>query len=163
MTTDRNQTISESDCRRFFRLRSVFPVEFNVLHMDHNLSPGFSWVEGVTRDVSRSGMCLETEALNESTIKYLRQDNTSLELKIKIPLGKPPIRAVAKLAWHEPDPDRPGGFILGLDFKTISQPDIQRILRHAHWFHKAVYWSLAMSLAILSALIIFSLLEFIGQ
>lgn len=81
--------------RRYIRLNSVFPVEFQILGVN-NLPIG-DWKQGFTSNVSAGGICLTLNNPDEQMVKYLGEKNTKLSLRINIPIVSPPINALASI------------------------------------------------------------------
>ncbi len=89
-----------SDQRRYIRLKSVFFVKFTIIHLQEGI-PGIGWRQGYTSNVSKEGIGLESTELNESTIKYLNQQDVYLKVRIYVPLTRTPINAVCEVAWFK--------------------------------------------------------------
>ena len=130
-----NPNISEelADKRQYIRLPSAFPVEFTIVRLQGDL-PGIDWQLGHTSNVSQGGMCLETAELSETVIQYLQRQNILLELRVRVPFGGPPVKAVAEVAWYRKvGEEMPRSYIVGLKFKSIIAKDLDRILGRAKW------------------------------
>lgn len=134
MSVEARKLIEASDRREYIRLDSVFPVEFNIIRLQGDL-PGMEWQQGYTCNISEGGLCLETVQVNESTLKFLLSQNIYLGIRMRIPITKPAIKAVAEVAWYSKEPNsHPEKFFIGLKFRTISRLELDRILKHARWY-----------------------------
>jgi len=118
------------DRRQYLRMKTSVPVEFTIVRLQGDL-PGFDWEKGHTCNVSRSGLCLESTRLRESTIIYLSRENIYLELKIYLPGILEPIKAVGEVAWHQEKKGEPGQFIIGLKYRSIIPSHLTKVLSHA--------------------------------
>ena len=122
------------DQRQYVRLKSVCPIEFTIVRLQSDLL-GMDWQKGHTSNVSRGGLCLETEELRDTVIKYLKQQNLYLELRIHVPLAHAPIRAVAEVAWYRKiGEEMSHAYIIGLKFRSVVEKDLNRIIGRARWF-----------------------------
>jgi len=132
-------TVTKPEERReFVRLKSVFPVDYSIVHLQGDL-PGLDWHRGFTSNVSKGGLCLETDKLTESTIIYIAKHNVLLDLRIFIPLNSPPIKAVGELQWYQRVGTRDKEkFILGLKFHSITEECIKRVLGRAYFIQMAM-------------------------
>ncbi len=122
---------SNTEHRQYQRLDWVLGVEFTLVHLNENVI-GIGWEKGKTRNVSKEGLCLETSALSESTIKYLTQRNASLELKIALPDKNSLVKAIGDVAWFE----KKGGaqskeYVIGVKFRTLPHSELKRIVKNA--------------------------------
>lgn len=117
--------------RTYIRLNAVFPVEFQFL--DPKTSAEISDIkQGFTRNISKGGICLEVNNLEESLERILKESNTKLKLTLHIPLGYKEIKATANIAWYEKIKDsHPNQYLIGLAFLNIDPKDRRRIYFHA--------------------------------
>lgn len=140
--------------RKYFRTARKIPVDFSVVDQQEMLLPGVGWQKGQTVNVSKGGVCLETQTLNESTIKYLNQQGILLALKFHVPLLGHPVNAIAQIAWHEKKVTPAGAqFVLGLKYRSIKTADMQTLLRQSARFKFFLY-----AVLILTAIFLCSLL-----
>jgi len=125
------KTFLGPDNREYLRLESAFPIEFTIVRLQGDL-PGINWLNGCTRNVSKGGICLETDKLDEHTSKFISDENVFLELKLFVPPTQPPMKAVTEILWHKKMSDNK--MMLGLKFRTVAKTDINRLMKHAKWF-----------------------------
>ena len=144
------EIVDPLDKRKYKRLDTSFPVEFGIVRLQGNL-PGISLQRGSTQNVSRGGICLETEFLNESTLKYLDENEIFLEVFISTPLKRSPIKAVMHVAWRrqirKADRDI---FLVGLKFNSIVKQDLDLLIGQAQWLRPLI--KVASIVAVLSML-----------
>ena len=148
------------DLRQYSRLKSVFPVDFTLIHIQDELL-GLDWTRGYTCNVCRTGLCLQTSALRSSAINFLKKEGIQLELRIGIPIGKTPFRVVAKVAWYkiEEIQDYSNTYI-GLEFTSITDENLNRMLRHAKYFGISARIVIIISAIIFIGLIIIGLINY---
>lgn len=129
-----------SEKRKYFRVAQKVPVDFSVMDQQDILLPGVGWQKGRTINVSKGGVCLETQTLSESTIKYLNQQNIFLVLKFHVPLSQHPVNAIAQISWYEKK-ETPAGihYVLGLKYRSIKADDALTILRQSARFKFLLY------------------------
>ena len=142
---------TSAEYREYVRLKSVFPVEFTIVRLQGDL-PGFDWQLGQTRNISEEGLCLETNHLTESTIKFLSQQNIMLELRMFIPPTQPAIKAVTEVVWYKKEGEK---HIVGLKFRSIIKTELERILHHARWFKISSIAVIILAITLVIGLIIF--------
>ncbi len=113
-----------TDKRKYIRLKSIFPVEFRVA--------GSSWQQGYTCNVSEGGVCFETAHLDAAVLHQVGKPDVEVEVSIRIPLHRPPVKARAKIAWfHHVDRKNAPHYTLGLQFTEIAYADCDRMLGRA--------------------------------
>lgn len=119
--------------RKYVRLESVFPVDYVIIDPDHP-DKGDSWQQGFTCNVSEGGLCLNINKMDAALISRLTQGRVQLDLRIRIPLYLPPIRATAVIAWVDKVEDEiPSRYLIGLKFITIAKQDSRRMINHTRW------------------------------
>ncbi len=105
--------------RRYLRLKTSVEVEYTIIG-----KPGT--IEAFSKNISAGGLCVIT---GEELVK-----DTPLELVIKIPDLKDPIRALARVVWQktiEPaQEETKGRFDTGIEFTGISDFDRFNINRY---------------------------------
>lgn len=131
-TPQSNRTSQSAiDQRAYIRLKSIFPVEFAIIHTPEDLLDIY-WQQGYTCNVGKGGICLEMIASDEETLRRLEGGKATLELRIGIPLGAVPLKARAKVTWYEKaGEDAPGKYLVGLKFTSIAALDLSRMVTHA--------------------------------
>jgi|GEM_PF-745420 len=127
----KNKTPENIEHRKYIRLNAVFPVEFQFI--DSETSSSISDIkQGFTRDVSKSGICLEINNLEEGLEQVIKEGRAKIDLRLHIPLSMPETKAIAKIAWHEKiKSGYPNKYLIGLSFLQIDPKDRNRIYFHA--------------------------------
>lgn len=121
----------EIDQRQYQRLPSCFFVDFTIVRLQGDI-PGINWEKGCTRNVSKTGLCLETSNLSEATLNFLNTQSIFLDLRIKVPLGVNPVKAVGEVVWfRKNEEDEKNQYSIGLHFRSITDNNLKTILRHA--------------------------------
>lgn len=113
--------------RRYVRINGYFPVEFTVVRLQDDLLD-LPWSKGHTSNISRGGICLETDVLSEAVIRYLSKGNIYLDLRLHLTSLQKVIKAVAEVVWHKPIPDCHKCYIIGLDFRSIIEDDLNDLI-----------------------------------
>ena len=132
----RNTSSRSTNKRKYIRLKSILPVEFRII------GPADSpWQQGYTCNVSEGGICLETVHLDAAVLHQIGKTDIEVEVSMRIPLHRPPVKARAKIAWFRHlDLVRPTGslreekaphYTLGLQFTEIAYADCDRMLGQA--------------------------------
>ncbi len=116
-----------TDKRKYIRLKSILPVEFRIFG-----ATGSSWQQGYTCNVSEGGVCFETVHLDEAVLNQVGKPGVEVEVSMRIPLHRPPVKARAKIAWarHLQHKNTPH-YMLGLQFTEIAYGDCDRMLSQA--------------------------------
>lgn len=131
----RKKKIHFADKREYIRLRSVFPVEFRVLAGEEEEEKDSPWQQGYTCNVSEGGICLETVLLDEGALASLHKPGALWQLRLRIPLRRPPIEARARVAWVRRVKDAVSSrYLVGLRFCHIAHSDADRLVSQARWF-----------------------------
>lgn len=116
--------------RRYVRLNKIFPVELKIV--DAQNKPISDLIQGFTRDVSFSGVCVEINSLNQEQIELLINNKNKVQVFLNIPLNQNPIKAIASLAWSKKTAvPYPQSYLFGLDYEVIDQVEQKRIIRFA--------------------------------
>lgn len=119
--------------RRYIRLDTVFPVEFEIVSLDDK-EVYSEFHQAFTRDVSEGGMCLEVNNLKEDLAEKLNTKAAKLRLQIEMPFSSKPIAAVAETAWLKKiKEDHPNKYLIGVSYEEISQKDRQGIINYARF------------------------------
>lgn len=151
--------LEAADRRQYKRYDSVFPVEYTIVRLQGDL-PGLDLQNGSTRDIGKEGVCLETENLTESTLRYLRDNKIYLELRMSVPPSQPPIKVVAEVAWyHKESEGVMPRFSIGLKFRSIADTELQRLFQHAHWFKISSKFVVIVSIVIVCILILIGMIS----
>lgn len=138
--------------RRYIRLTTVFPVEFEIVSLDGKETLS-EFHQSFTRDVSEGGMCLEINNLKDELAGRLSNKTVKMRLRINVPFSAKPILADADAAWlKKVKEDHPNKFLIGISYRQIADRDKRRIVNFARfmWFkQKAIVAAVAvLSIAI---------------
>ena len=128
--TQPNQDSQGQEKRRYIRIKGSFPVEFTIVRLQDDLLD-LPWSKGHTCNVSQSGIGLETKILSESVIRYLSKRNLYLELKIHVPTKEVPMKAIVEVMWYKPIEDNDKCFLIGLDFRSVIEEDLNLLISQA--------------------------------
>ncbi len=132
--------------RKYVRLDSVFPVQFQLLNLDSSLSLS-DWIQGFTSDISKGGICLEVNNLRPDLAKLVKSQQVKLSLAIEMPVVKNPVKARAKIAWVKDIPGQLNRYLIGLTYENIDASENSRILRYA--LTKKFFAPVALTLVVL--------------
>lgn len=117
--------------RRYIRLDTVFPIEFQIVSLDGSQVLS-EFAQSFTRNVNEGGMCLEVNNLDEELAEKISSKAVKLSLQINMPFSAKPISATARVAWIKKiKQDYPNKFLIGVSYETISDVDRKRILNYA--------------------------------
>lgn len=116
--------------RKYVRLDSVFPVEFQLLSLDGNIFLS-DWLQGFTSDIGKGGLCLEVNNLKPEAANLIKARQAKLSLKIEMPIGGEAVPAQAKIAWIKEVPGQPNRYIIGLSYENINPAQNARFMRYA--------------------------------
>jgi len=127
----KNKNPESVEHRKYIRLNAAFPVEFQFI--DSETSGSISDIkQGFTRDVSKGGICLEVNNLEEGLEQVMKEGRAKVDIRLHIPLSMPETKAIAKIAWHEKiKSGYPNKYLIGLSFLQIDPKDSNRIYFHA--------------------------------
>lgn len=127
----KNKSHESIEHRKYIRLNAAFPVEFQFI--DSETSGSISDIkQGFTRDVSKGGICLEVNNLEEGLDQVIKEGRAKVDIRLHIPLSMPETKAIAKIAWHEKiKSGYPNKYLIGLSFLQIDPKDSKRIYFHA--------------------------------
>jgi hypothetical protein len=119
--------------RRYLRLSTVFPVEFEIISLD-NREIFCEFHQSFTRDVSEGGMCLEINNLKEELAEKLNRKSAKLRLQINMPFSSKPIEAIAEAAWIKKIKEsHPNKYLVGIYYEKISEKERRSIVGHARF------------------------------
>jgi len=135
--------------RRYIRLKSVFPVQFQILSLDEAKSLS-GCLQGFTSNISKGGICLQANNLIPALAEPLDKRRARLSLDIQMPLTGRSVRAMARIAWMQSVAGCPNSYLIGLSYEKIDPLQNSRLIRYA-WTRKLIVP------ALLSAAIIFGL------
>ncbi len=141
--------ILPAERRKYVRLDSVFPVEFQLLSLDGNILLS-EWIQGFTSDVGKGGMCLGVNNLKSELAVLIRTQQARLSLKIDMPIFGEPVKAQAKIAWIKDTPGQPRSYLIGLSYEVINTSHNAKILRYA--LAKKFFPAVSLSIIVLFAI-----------
>lgn len=127
----KRQDEQSTERRRYIRLETVFPVEFQVCSSEtgraiSNLRQGF------TRNVSEGGICLEVNELENGLVKEMYQPASRLALFINLPHHNEPVSAHAEVKWNKKtDNGFPNRCLFGLEYVDIKDDIRKEIIGYA--------------------------------
>lgn len=117
--------------RKYIRVNTVFPVEFQILSAD-GLQVLSEFAQSFTRDVNESGMRLEVNNLKDELAEKVSSKAAKLSLQINVPFSTKPISATAQVAWIKKIKEEPPNkFLIGISYETISDRERKRIVNYA--------------------------------
>ena len=119
------------DKRRYVRMNTVFPVEFEITAGNGNQSTS-GLLQGFTRDVSEGGMCIEFKTFAKHHELALNGSRVCLELTINPTFSIHPIKATASVIWLKKEKGTLSEkYLIGVSYDTIDGAARRRIIRHA--------------------------------
>ena len=125
------QTRDGIERRRYIRLSTVFPVEFEIVSLDDKEIYS-EFHQAFTRDVSEGGMCLEVNNLKDDLAERLSTKSAKLRLQINMPFSAKPIAAVAEAAWLKKIREHhPNKYLLGVSYEEIPEKERRSIVNYA--------------------------------
>lgn len=148
--------------REFIRLNSIFPVSFKIAGTcDEKIIA--DWSQGYTCNFSKGGICLEASHLKMSVSEYLAESGQMLDLRIRIPLWAPPIRALAQVVWIQEIDEKneeEKKYHIGLRFTEINKKDLNRMMVQARWLKSSFKAVAVLAFVLLIAFIASSFREY---
>ena len=120
-----------SDKRQYVRMKTVIPVEVQLLAPDGTSSPS-KLLQAFTRDISAGGLCLELKSFGPQTENFLHAPGVFFQLTINPPFSTSPIQAVAKIAWiHREEKFLPVHYTIGVSYTQIDARARRRLVNYA--------------------------------
>jgi hypothetical protein len=116
--------------RRYVRLDSVFPVEFQLISLEGKQILS-DWLQGFTNNVSKGGICLSVNNLRPELATLLKDKQAKLSLDIEMPIIKSPVKALAKVAWIREVAGTLNKHLIGLSYEEIDPLQNNKIMRYA--------------------------------
>lgn len=149
--------------REYMRLESAFPVEFQKAEADSGGQ--INILQGLTKDLSRTGMQIETVAAKGSRLDDNMPNGTKLKLVINIPSETHATIAFATVRWIRKTEDiTVDRYSLGVSYDDIAKPDLDKIIRYGLRFRrKADIFSLVIVIALLLTVAFVSAIFFFGN
>ena len=138
----------QHESRKYIRLDTVFPIEFQVLKKD--LKTDAELHEGFTRNVGKGGMCIfvkRAKGPKQSRLD-LHPKETKLKLVVNIPLDKEPIECSARVEWLEKRSGRiVDTWVFGVSYDSIDEKNYKKITDYVQWLRiktRLIYSSIAI-------------------
>jgi c-di-GMP-binding flagellar brake protein YcgR len=131
----RGYSVAEiNDKRKYVRLNTVFPVEFNIVNDNkETVSP---LVQGFTRNVGRGGMCIEVKVEKDKDSVNFIPEKTKVKLIINIPSNSFATDSYATVRWVKKIPEYIlDTYIFGVEYDEIETDNQRMIERHVRWIH----------------------------
>lgn len=124
---DKNQGEGNVERRQYIRLKAIFPVEFQFI--DSETSGSVSDIkQGFTKDISKGGICLEANNIEEGLEALLKNQKVKIDLSIHIPVEAAETKAIANIAWYKKEKSGyPNKYLIGLSFLQIDSKERERI------------------------------------
>jgi hypothetical protein len=139
--------------RKYLRLNTVFPVEFNTVDADKK--PTSSIVQGFTRNIGRGGMCVEVKLEKGKQPFGIIPNKTTLRLIINIPTSDFATESYATVKWFKKVSEYIfDTYIFGVEYCQIDTDSQKMIERHVLWLHRKPKVALVFFLTILLLLIV---------
>ena len=153
-----NKEIPNEERRKYKRLDTVIPVEFQIL--DKELNPVSGWHQGFSQDISKGGMCLTVNDLSKDESLSLKPHQIDLLLQIHSPMSDRRFLAYAKVAWTKKIRELPFiQYLVGLNFSRVDPREINKLLNYVRL--KKVLWRMLQILIL--GTILFSTLVIINN
>lgn len=134
--------IPKEERRRYKRLDTIFPVEFQVL--DEKLNPVSVWHQGFSQDISKGGICLTINDLSKEESLSLAPHKANILVQIHSPFSDRCFLAYANVVWIRKVKELPfNQFIAGVNFTKINAKEIDRFLNYV-LFRKILWCTLQL-------------------
>lgn len=114
--------------RDFVRIHTDIPIRYKFL--SKTIDIGEEVHEGVTTNLSASGLLLVGRVPSISWIPALLMEEIIIGLNLLLPSLEVPIKALSKVSWIESFPRGTDRCALGLSFNEISKPQQDEILKY---------------------------------
>ena len=121
--------------RRYIRLNTVFPIEFQVVDKEDR-RPISELYEGFTRDIGKGGMGIFSKTLKDKDKERFNfvPHETKLKIIINIPLDKEPIGSFATVEWVERQPGPiVDTYMFGISYDFINELEYEKIISYVRW------------------------------
>jgi hypothetical protein len=118
---------NDSNRRRYIRLDSVFPVQFQLIDLDG--AAASDWMQGFTHNVGKGGLQLEIHLVSAQSMALIQNRKVRVRVKIAMPLARPMIDADAAIVWS--DLRSENSIQVGLAYENIARHHQARLVRYA--------------------------------
>ena len=126
---------SEAEKRKYIRLDTVFPVEFQLVN--DKKEPLSEMYQAFTKNISEGGLCIEIRSEKDKEPFKLISNETKIKLIVNIPTGVIPTQSYAVVKWQqrisEPILDIN---MFGVEYTEIEDLNKKMIVHHAKWIQK---------------------------
>ncbi|MDD5108392.1 MAG: PilZ domain-containing protein [Candidatus Omnitrophica bacterium] len=147
----KNKTNPAVEQRKYLRLDTVFPVQFRLEELDGAI-PLSGWLQGFTNNISRGGICLFINNIDQELFKLIKEKKCKLSLEIDIPISKKPISAQTSIVWVQEAHEGNRKYMVGLNYDHIPVSQNNMLMRYS-WFRK-LFVPLSLSIVALLILIL---------
>ena len=121
--------------RKYLRLNTVFPVEFNAV--DQDKKPISVVMQGFTRNVGKGGMCIEAKFEKNKEPLAIVSGKTVLRLVINIPSSSFATDSYAVVRWAKKVSEYIfDTYIFGVEYNEIDTDNQKMIERHVLWLYR---------------------------
>jgi len=121
--------------RKYLRLNTVFPVEFNAV--DQDKKPISVVMQGFTRNVGKGGMCIEAKFEKNKEPLAIVSGKTVLRLVINIPSSSFATNSYAVVRWVKKVSEYIfDTYIFGVEYNEIDTDNQKMIERHVLWLYR---------------------------
>jgi hypothetical protein len=135
------------DRRKYIRLNSVFPVQFQILSLDRERFLS-GCLQGFTNNVGKGGICLAVNNLIPPLAETIKEHKAVFSLDIQIPLTAKSVKAAARAAWIEEASGCQDSYLIGLSYENIDPLANSRLMRYT-WTRRLIMPLLAGAVIIL--------------
>ena len=146
----------KNDKRKYLRLNTVFPIEFNAV--DKDKKPLSAVIQGFTRNIGKGGMCIEAKLEKDKKPFDVVAGKTMLRIIINIPTSAFATDSYAIVRWVEKISEYIfDTYIFGVEYSEIDTDNQKMIERHVLWLHRKPKVLLLLFLAALALVFILTL------
>jgi len=125
----------KNNSRKYLRLNTVFPVEFNAV--DQDKKPISAVTQGFTRNVGKGGMCIEAKFEKNKEPLAIVSGKTVLRLVINIPSSSFATNSYAVVRWVKKVSEYIfDTYIFGVEYNEIDTDNQKMIERHVLWLYR---------------------------
>lgn len=150
-------TTNAIDLRKYQRLTVECRVDFRQCAVQSELLDT-QWYRASTKNVSKTGICIDAQALNPQVINFIESQQIYLELLVYLPMAMNPIRLVSEIVWSQSLSEYPAQvYRIGLKFRSASEDDIQQLLSFAEKPYRRFYPFIGLAAVGLTLLLFFLL------
>jgi len=117
--------------RKYIRINTVFPVQMKILGPG-NKEVSLDLIQGFTKDISKGGLRIEINNLDEKARQEITKSQNKLQLFVQVPFSKEPIKALSSYEWiKEEKRDYPNIYAIGISYENIDENSKNRLMRFA--------------------------------